>query len=64
LTPPPPPAGSNWPSAADGGCQNGRLDPCGGCANSWEITVQCSGQRDLLRITEIYILGKVLSSRG
>jgi hypothetical protein len=37
-------------------CSALRTDPCS-CIGAWQINVVCAGVRDLLHITEIYILG-------
>ena len=34
-----------------------RLDPCGCSSNAWQISLRCTVRRDLLRLTEIYLLG-------
>jgi hypothetical protein len=51
--------GENWPDSwrtCDGDL---RTDPCG-CDEFWQRSVVCNDKRDLLRISEIYLLGDVV----
>lgn len=49
--------GANWPKSWSQGCGTVRLDPCG-CADTWQKSIVCNSERNLMRITEIYLLGE------
>merc|ERR1712232_726658 len=53
--------GPNWPSTWTEVCpgKSLRTDPCG-CNGYWQKFVRCTAKRNLLRITEIYMLGDAL----
>ena len=54
--------GADWPETWRAGCPGEQLrtDPCG-CNGYWQKNVKCSDKRDLKRITELYLLGSVVT---
>lgn len=49
--------GNKWPAVASRACPSLRTDPCGCNSNVWGFFLRCTAKRDLLRLTEIYLLG-------
>ena len=49
--------GPGWPVGQLGSCPSIRTDPCGCNSGVWGYFLRCNGKRDVLHITEIYLLG-------
>ena len=53
--------GDQWPASWRSSCDSLRTDPCG-CQSTdgWGMFLRCTGKRDILRISEIYLLGPLV----
>jgi hypothetical protein len=48
--------GPNWPSSKESNCPDLRTNPCG-CNGIWSKYVQCTSFRNILHLSEMYLLG-------